>query len=95
MLYFRFVANAFVLSVGEVKLWEAGFIVKRKQEVSQRESNIRSASLAQLQVKMHQNANLGGSFMARSCSIRGKKAKSDWPFRFVASCFSRGGMAAW
>jgi hypothetical protein len=93
MLCFRIVANAFVLGVVEAKLWEADSIVKRKQEA--RGANIRSAALANLQVKMHQNANVGGSFMARSCSIRGKKAKSDWPFRFVASCFLRGGMAAW
>jgi hypothetical protein len=33
MLYFRFVANAFVLGVVEVKLWEAGRIVKGKQDV--------------------------------------------------------------
>jgi hypothetical protein len=33
MFYFRFVPNAFVLGVVEVKLWEAGRNVKRKQEV--------------------------------------------------------------
>src|SRR6202044_857409 len=41
MLYFRFVPNAFVLGVVEVKLGEAGRIVKRKQEVRRIQYSLR------------------------------------------------------
>jgi rRNA maturation endonuclease Nob1 len=41
MLYFRFVANAFVLGVVEVKLGEASRIVKRKQEVRRIQYSLR------------------------------------------------------
>jgi hypothetical protein len=66
MLYFRFVPNAFVLGVVEVKLWEASRNVKRKQEVRRLQYSLRC--IGETDVETRRNAGclrgaIGGSLL--------------------------------
>ena len=63
MLYFRFVANAFVLGVVAVNLGEAGCIVKRKQEARGIQYSLRRIS--EFDVKPPQTVEFGQGVVAR------------------------------
>jgi hypothetical protein len=94
MLYFRFVANTFVLGVGEVKLWEARRIVKGKQEVRGVQYSL--YRIGEFDVKPRQNAKAERDFIAGSLPVTWQESEAIWlAFDLLRVVSYADGMAAW
>jgi hypothetical protein len=75
MLYFRFVANAFVLGVVEVKLWEARRNVKRKQGVRGIQYSLRW--IGEFDMKTRQNMKDGRTLIGRSLLVKWRESEKE------------------
>jgi hypothetical protein len=75
MLYFRFVTNTFVLGVVELKLWEEGCIVKRKQEVRGIQYSLRC--IGEFDVKTRQNVRGGTSCRGGCLLVTWRESEKD------------------